>query len=525
MKNTFITLAAALAVFASCCQGTPGTVCVIPQPNEVNLCEGSLDLTDLVIRAACNLDDASRNYVDIFAEEEGAAFGCKANVIYKKDRSLAPEAYTLVISKRTATIKASSLNGFVYGSQTLRQLREESDTVQCMTIKDEPRFGYRGMHLDCARHFFSIDEIHKYLDIMVLHKLNTFHWHLTEDQGWRIEIEKYPLLTEVGSWRKGTMVGKDFSSDDGVPYGGFYTKEEMRGIVEYAAARGITVIPELDLPGHMQAALAAYPELGCTGGPYDVWKVWGISDDVLCVGKEETFTFIEDVLTEIMEIFPSEYIHVGGDECPKVRWEECPCCQAKIKELGLEGDGYYTAEDFLQSYVTARVEKFLSEHGRKMIGWDEILEGEVSESATIMSWRGTEGGIQAARMGHDAIMTPNSYFYLDYYQERDRTVQPLAIGGYLPIAKCYSYEPYDESMTPEECQHIIGVQANLWTEYIATPEHLEYMLLPRMSALSEVQWCQPEKKDYDAFNEHLLNMRKFYDKGGYNYATFVFDEN
>jgi len=519
MKRILFALAA-LVAFAAC-DTAPDTICVIPQPNEVHLTRGSIDLTSLNVKISDDLDEASRNYVEAYAATENVSEN-GADVVFALDKTLGYEAYTMDITAKAVTVKASSLNGFVYGVQTLRQLLEADRTVECMQIKDEPRFHYRGMHMDCSRHFFSTDEVKKYLDIMELHKLNTLHWHLTDDQGWRIEIEKYPLLTQVGAWRSGTLIGKGPECDD-IRYGGYYTKAELEEIVAYAAAKGITIVPEIDLPGHMQAAIAAYPELGCTGGPYEVWKIWGVSDDVLCVGKEETFGFIEDVLTEVMAIFPSEYIHIGGDECPKSRWHECPRCQAKIQELGLPTDGEFPAENYLQSYVTARVEKFLADHGRKMIGWDEILEGEVSENATIMSWRGAAGGIKAANMGHDAIMTPNSYLYFDYYQFADTDNEPLAIGGCLPVRRVYSYEPYDDSMTEENRGHVIGVQANLWTEYIATPEYLEYMLLPRLSALSEVQWCKPERKDYDAFKANMENMRKFYDKGGYNYATHIFD--
>ncbi|MDE5733112.1 MAG: family 20 glycosylhydrolase, partial [Bacteroidales bacterium] len=307
------------------------------------------------------------------------------------------------------------------------------------------------------------------------------------------------------------------------PYGEgcWFSQEQIKEIIRYADSKGITVIPEIDLPGHMLAALAAYPELGCTGGPYEVWGRWGISKDVLCAGKESTMQFLEDVLSEICGLFPSEYIHIGGDECPKVRWEACPVCQAKITELGLNDDGRHSAEHYLQSYVMERMEKFLASKGKRTIGWDEILEGEVAPDATVMSWRGTEGGIQAVRMGHDAIMTPNSYFYLDYYQSEDKENEPLAIGGFLPIEKCYSYEPFTEDMTEEEKGHILGVQANLWTEYIATPEHLHYMLLPRLAALSEVQWCNKDNKDWERFAADAPRFCAIYDAMGYNYATHI----
>ena len=390
-----------------------------------------------------------------------------------------------------------------------------------MKIADAPRFAYRGMHLDVARHFFSVDEVKRYIDVMAIHKLNTLHWHLTDDQGWRIEIKRYPELTAVGSIRKATVVRKEWGTYDGTPYGGFYTQDEIRDVVKYAADRGVTVIPEIDLPGHMLAALTAYPELGCTGGPYEVWGRWGVADDVLCPGREKTFEFLEGVLTEVMELFPSEYIHIGGDECPKVRWEKCPRCQAKIRQLGLKDDGEHTAEHYLQSYVTDRIGKFLAQHGRRIIGWDEILEGRAPSDAVVMSWRGSEGGIAAAKLGHDVIMTPNSHFYFDYYQSLDTDAEPFGIGGYIPMEQVYSYDPAFPELTPEQQKHILGVQANLWTEYVLSDEHLEYMLLPRLAALSEVQWCLPETKDWNRFIGSF-RMDEIYSQMGYEFAKHIF---
>ena len=390
-----------------------------------------------------------------------------------------------------------------------------------MKIADAPRFAYRGMHLDVARHFFSVDEVKRYIDVMAIHKLNTLHWHLTDDQGWRIEIKRYPELTAVGSIRKATVVRKEWGTYDGTPYGGFYTQDEIRDVVKYAADRGVTVIPEIDLPGHMLAALTAYPELGCTGGPYEVWGRWGVADDVLCPGREKTFEFLEGVLTEVMELFPSEYIHIGGDECPKVRWEKCPRCQAKIRQLGLKDDGEHTAEHYLQSYVTDRIGKFLAQHGRRIIGWDEILEGRAPSDAVVMSWRGSEGGIAAAKLGHDVIMTPNSHFYFDYYQSLDTDAEPFGIGGYIPTEQVYSYDPAFPELTPEQQKHILGVQANLWTEYVLSDEHLEYMLLPRLAALSEVQWCLPETKDWNRFIGSF-RMDEIYSQMGYEFAKHIF---
>ena len=395
--------------------------------------------------------------------------------------------------------------------------------LPAVEIKDAPRFGYRGAHFDVSRHFFTIDEVKTYIDMLALHNMNRLHWHITDDQGWRLEIKKYPKLTEIGSQRSGTVIGRNSGEYDNTPYGGFYTQEQAKEIVDYAAERYITVVPEIDLPGHMLAALAAYPELGCTGGPYEVWRQWGVADDVLCAGNDQVLKFLEDVYGELIEIFPSEYIHVGGDECPKVRWEKCPKCQARIKALGLKSDKNHSKEVRLQSFVINHIEKFLNDHGRQIIGWDEILEGGLAPNATVMSWRGESGGIEAAKQKHDVIMTPNTYLYFDYYQAKDTENEPFGIGGYLPMERVYSYEPMPASLTPEEQQYIKGVQANLWTEYIATFSHAQYMVLPRWAALCEVQWSTPDKKNYEDFLSRLPRLIKWYDAEGYNYAKHVFD--
>ena len=438
-----------------------------------------------------------------------------------------PEAYQLKVDANQVVISSPSEAGVFYGIQTLRKAVDvaEGSNVElpAVEIKDQPRFGYRGMMLDVGRHFFSMDEIKTYIDMMALHNINRFHWHLSEDQGWRIEIKKYPKLTEIGSMRKETVIGHNSGKYDGKPYGGFYTQEQAKEIVAYAAERYITVIPEIDLPGHMQAALAAYPELGCTGGPYEVWTQWGVSDNVLCAGNDQTIQFIKDVLAEIVEIFPSEYIHVGGDECPKVKWSTCPKCQARIKALGLKSDNKHTKEERLQSYVIHEAEEFLNSKGRKMIGWDETLEGGLAPNATVMSWRGEAGGIEAAKQHHDVVMTPNTYLYFDYYQSKDTETEPMAIGGYLPIERVYSYEPMPKSLSPEEQKYIVGVQANLWTEYIPDFKQVQYMVLPRMAALSESQWCAPEKKNYEAFLQCVSRLVNIYAKNGWNYATHIFD--
>ena len=436
------------------------------------------------------------------------------------------EAYKLTIDKNGIIIIGKTAAGVFYGIQTLRKSLphiNEDILMPAVIIDDEPRFGYRGAHLDVSRHFFTTDSIKRFIDMLALHNINRFHWHLTDDQGWRIEIKKYPELTKISSYRPETVIGRNSGEYDGTPHDGSYSQEECREIVSYAAERHITVIPEIDLPGHMQAALAAYPHLGCTGGPYEVWKMWGVSENVLCAGNDQTLEFIENVLSEVIEIFPSEYIHIGGDECPKTRWEKCPKCQARIKELGIKGDDKHSAEMYLQSFVISHAEKFLNSKGRQIIGWDEILEGGLAPNATVHSWRGIEGGIAAAREGHDAIMSPTTFMYFDYYQTKDTQHEPLAIGGYVPIEKVYSFEPVPEVLSPEEQKHIIGVQANLWSEYLPTYRNVEYMELPRMAALCEVQWTNPENKNYTDFLQRLLNLVKIYDIKNYNYAKHIFN--
>ena len=525
-----------LAVLAvSCAKPQPQAFQVIPMPADVTVTDGAFCVKGVAVAVDSALDELSQKAVGRFVSALETATGAKTKsgeggISFVLNTSLAPEQYTINVKADGAVVEASTLNGFVYACETLKQMlpaaiygttKAKADWVlPYCSIQDQPRFAYRGMHLDPCRHFWTIEETKRYIDVMTAYKLNRFHWHLTEDQGWRMEIKAYPKLTEVSAWRNGTVIKKDWGSNDGIRYGGFYTQEQMKEIVAYAAERGITVIPEVDLPGHMVAALAAYPELGCTGGPYDVWTRWGVSEDVLCVGKEETFTFLEDVLTEMLDIFPSEYIHIGGDECPKDRWKECPLCQARIKALGLKAHGDISAEQELQCYVTARIQKFLNDRGRKIIGWDEILEGDLAPGATVMSWRGTQGGIDAARRGFDVVMTPNSHMYIDYYQSQERDKEPLCIGGLVTVPKLYSYEPYD-GMVPGTEDHILGVQANLWTEYITSDEFLEYMLLPRMCALSEVQWCDKDRKDYARFDAALDHTFQMLDVMGYTYAKHV----
>lgn len=541
--NRLLTTLMLVSALASCGTGGSGTVeanyNVVPLPNEIEAKDGAAfilsESTQIVFPEG---NEKMQRNAQFLAEYLELSAGIKTAVtatLPEKDAIILatglqndnPEAFRISITEQEIRIEGTTEAAVFLGLQTLRKSIPVGNFAQVSftpaVINDAPRFGYRGAMLDVARHFQPTEFIKKYIDLLALHQMNTFHWHLTDDQGWRIEIDAYPKLTEIGSMRKETVIGRNSGEYDGIPHGGYYTKEELREIVTYAEERYITIIPEVDLPGHMLAALAAYPELGCTGGPYEVSREWGVFDDVLCPGKEETFTFLEAVLTEVMEIFPSKYIHIGGDESPKTRWEECPDCQARIKELGLKDSDKHTAEHYLQSYVTARMEKFLNEHGRSIIGWDEILEGELAPNATVMSWRGMGGGIEAAQLGHDVIMTPTTYCYFDYYQTDQTDDEPLAIGGYVPLELVYSFEPAPEILTEEQRKHILGPQANLWTEYIIEQQHVEYMVLPRYAALCEVQWLQPEKKNYESFLKRLPQLIALYEKLGYNFATHVFD--
>ena len=508
---------------------------VVPLPKSVVMAKGlPFNLTNATTIVYEGTNPEMKRNARFLSEYIQQASGIKTAVLDKRDKKAAAivltidpkvagaEAYRLSVNNKQVTIAASTPAGVFYGIQTLRkslpvQTTGEAITLPAVTVADAPRFGYRGMMLDCARHFFPLSFVKKFIDILAMHNMNVFHWHLTEDQGWRLEIKSHPELTTKSSMRSGTVIGHNATVDDSIPHGGFYTQQEAREIVEYARQRHITVIPEIDMPGHMLAALAAYPELGCTGGPYEVGHRWGVYKDVLCLGKESTYKFVQDVIDEVVEIFPAKYFHIGGDESPTVMWEKCPKCLQKAKDEN-------TDIKHLQQYFTNRVEKYLNSKGKSIIGWDEILEGKINQSATIMSWRGVEPGLKAAKQGHDVIMTPSSHVYFDHYQAKDTKHEPDAIGGCSPVEKVYSYEPLPDTLSAEAKNRIKGVQANLWTEYIPFTTQAEYMVLPRMAALAEVQWTPVAKKNFDDFSKRALRLSDLYDRYGYQYARHLWKE-
>lgn len=540
MKKTFY-LIIVLVMFATSCKsgsqtGSEKELAIIPAPASVTRLKGNFVFTAKTRIVISPLNEETRLAADFLCQlvknptglnpavSEGKK-SAKGSIFMTLDTAIKnEEGYTLIVTPKRITVHAKSAVGLFYAVQTIRQLLpvevEKPQIVKGMKltlpacqIMDEPSFIYRGMHLDVGRHLFPVENIKRYIDMIALHKMNTFHWHLTEDQGWRIEIKKYPKLTETGAFRKETLVGQGSKKPyvyDGKQYGGFYTQDEVRDIVNYAKSRFVTIIPEIEMPGHALAALASYPELSCTGGPFEVFTRWGVVEDVYCAGKDKTFDFLEDVLSEVIDLFPGKYIHIGGDECPKTRWKKCPFCQARIKAEGLKD------ENELQSYFIQRIEKYLISKGRKLIGWDEILDGGLAPEATVMSWRGTTGGIAAARQKHDVIMTPNRYVYLDYYQCEPEG-QPLAIGGYLPLERVYSYNPIPAELTPEEQKYILGIQGNVWTEYISDPGQLEYMAYPRAFAIAETGWTPERLKDFEDFLARFNILKKRYDAIGINY--------
>jgi len=491
---------------------------LVPQPQKVELQKGAfvfsrktriVSFSDIDSIGAADLrilDFIKNNFYDLaFAPKDSSLENILIFNKLKENKKLPNEAYILEINPKHIEIKASSNAGFFYGLQTLRQILprtlSDNDTIPAVKIEDYPQFRWRGAHLDVCRHFFDTKFVKKYIDLLAKHKMNTFHWHLTEDQGWRIEIKKYPQLTQIGSVRKETIVDKNFDPyvGDGKEYGGFYTQEEIKEIVAYANDRFITIVPEIEMPGHSLAALAAYPNLSCTGGPFEVMTKWGVSDDIYCVGNDSVFYFLQDVLDEVLDLFPSKYIHIGGDEAPKTRWESCPRCQTRIKAEGLKD------EHELQSYFITRIEKYLNSKGRQIIGWDEILEGGLAPNTAVMSWRGEKGGIEAANQNHYVVMTPGKPCYFDHYQSEDREKEPLAIGGYNSLQAVYEYNPIPTELPKDKQKYILGSQANVWTEYIPTSQQVEYMTYPRLCALSEVVWTGNNKPGYKDFEKRLKN--------------------
>lgn len=502
-------------------QNNNQTLGIIPAPQSVTLKSGFFNLTEkTVLQYETEADRQSADlFKSIVKEKEGFELVVLAKNVTQTSESIisfnaanpadfAPEAYVLEVNENSVQLSGTS-KGVFYATQSLIQLYLaglEIHQIQQCKIIDEPRYAYRGLHLDVSRHYFPLDFIKKYIDLMAMYKLNNFHWHLTDDQGWRIEIKKYPKLTQVGAYRDQTVIGNYHDRIpqwfDGNKYGAFYTQEEIKEIVAYAGKKYINVIPEIEMPGHASAALAAYPELGCgtNPGPYKVEEKWGVFPDIFCAGKDHTFDFLEDVLTEVIALFPSQNIHIGGDEAPKKIWKTCPYCQKRIKKEKLK------SEEELQSYFIHRIEKFVNKKGRSIIGWDEILEGGLAPNATVMSWRGVKGGISAAKQNHYVIMSPSTEgLYLDHTQGVS-SLEPVTIGGDGHISKIYSYDPTPAELPVAQQKYILGVQANLWTEYVKTPTHAEYMLLPRLFALSEIAWTKPEKKYYISFTETNIPM-------------------
>lgn len=496
---------------------------IIPQPARLTMHDGVFMLNHTVhIRS----NDEARSCVEILRAALRASTGLELSdapetpgahmplIEIKVDQALTmlgPEGYRLIVAPHRISMHSSTQAGLFYAMQTLRQLlpantfgsqrvAEHEWSIACLEIEDQPRFAWRGAMLDVCRHFRSLDELKRFIDLLALHKLNRLHLHLTDDQGWRIEIKKYPRLTEVGGWRKETLVGHFFSKQparyDGTPHGGFYTQDQLRELVAYAAARQVTIVPEIEMPGHGQAAIAAYPELGNTGQQIEVCTTWGVIEHIYNA-EEATILFLQDVLTEVMGIFPSEYIHIGGDEAPKAQWQQSEPMQRRIRELGL------TDEDALQSYFVGRMDTFLHEHGRKLVGWDEILEGGLAPHATVMAWRGSDGGIAAARQGHDVVMAPNHSTYFDYYQTSNIDKEPLAIGGCVPLEHVYHFNPIPKQLSEEQGQRVLGTQGQLWSEYMPTYAQVEYMAFPRLCALAEVAWTPQQQRDYVDFHKRL----------------------
>ncbi|SEB38651.1 hexosaminidase [Tenacibaculum sp. MAR_2009_124] len=532
MKTTYYLGLVFMLLFVNCHENIPKPIypSIIPAPASQTMKNGLFSLNNEV---SIKIDDRFTNVGNYLKKYLSKNFNIslsdntndKKIVFNYNDQIENEEGYTLEVTQTMIIIEAKSPRGAFYAVQSLIQLMpletEASQvSVQCIEIKDAPQFKYRGMHLDVGRHFFPTDFIKEYIDMIALLKINTFHWHLTEDQGWRIEIKKYPKLQEISAFRDGTLIGHYSDKPqrfDNKRYGGYYTQEEVKEIVAYATERQVTIIPEIEMPGHSQAVLAAYPEFGCTGNKVEVVQKWGVFEDIYSP-KEETFKFLEDVIDEVIALFPSKYIHIGGDEAPKKQWKESKFCQDFIKKNGLKD------EHELQSYFIQRMEKYINSKGRQIIGWDEILEGGLAPNATVMSWRGIKGAIEAAKEHHDVILTPGTHCYFDHYQSKNKN-EPLAIGGFLPLEKVYSFNPIPEELTKEEAKYVLGAQGNVWTEYIPTTDKVEYMVYPRMMALSEVVWSPSENKNFDDFKKRLLHFMKRLDHLNVNYANHLFELN
>ena len=496
----------------------------IPAGTRILIDPGNAELKRIAVTLSSHIKALSGNSLAV--KTSGKPDNAISLTLKSAPDSLGKEGYLLVSNPQGLVLSANTPQGIFYGMQTIYQLlpvnkagiAQGEMTLPAVTIADKPRYGWRGMMLDVGRHFYPVDFVKQYIDYLAMHKMNSFHWHLTEDQGWRIEIKKYPELTKTSAFREGTMIGAYSNNPkyDTIRHGGYYTQAQIRDVVAYAKDRYINVVPEIEMPGHAVAALAAYPELSCTGGPFKVGKIWGVYDDVFCAGNEKTFEFLENVLTEVVALFPSPIIHIGGDESPKTRWKVCDKCQARIKAEGLKD------EHELQSYFIKRIENFLLTKNKNIIGWDEILEGGLAPNAAVMSWRGTEGGIAAAKQHHDVVMSPNSHLYFDHYQAK-ASGEPLAIGGYTTIERVYSYDPTPTELNAEEAKYIKGVQANLWTEYISKTEKAEYMTMPRLAALSEVAWTQPSNKNWENFKWRMEDQYDRYAAQGINFAKSAYD--
>ena len=516
---------------------------VIPQVQNLSVKDGDVYVFDSSRKLVYDNQD-SRRSLELFAQDleelvgirpsvaAGTSEDAKDNVYFTLGlQDGRKEAYSINVSSDGILVRAVSPEGIYRATRTLLKSvgTEKTSSVEFPSaeVSDWPRFGYRGLMLDVSRHFSDVEMVKRTIDMLALHQLNIFHWHLTDDQGWRIEIKSHPELTEVGAWRDDTVVGRylggtDYPTD-GKRHGGFYTQEQIREIVAYAKERYIEIIPEIDLPGHTSAVLAAYPQLGCEDKEYKVANRWGVIRDVLCAGNPASLDLFKDIMDEVCDLFPGKYIHLGGDECVKDRWKACPKCQKKIRELGLKDGSRYSKEDYLQSWFMGEVASFVQSKGKRVIGWDEILEGVPMDDSVIMSWRGTEGGITAARMGHDVVMTPTSDMYFDQSQTLASQLEEIPVGGFINVMKVYSYEPLPASLTPEQQKHILGCQANVWCEYMPEERIRQYQMLPRLAALSEVQWTMPERKNYKDFLKRLPKMLSIYDHYGYNYAKHIFD--